>query len=453
MNQPLMKIHASRETQEDLLSAMAYSENACFLADDKLVPDDFYGPDHQTLFEIMLGIVAAGRVPSVVEVLLEATPAQLEIVGGEEAVKGSLSGSGMGSKAESYVKKILDLSNRRRLQAVALIMIRLAEEYGDGFLDVAGRELDAVQAVAARATTTTHEQDVDAYLETLGAPTPIVPSGLGPLDDVIGGYVEGSTNAICALSGHGKSAALIQSARSIAESGQFVLFVSLEMSDVEVFNRMASQLTSIPFWRITRGRLSDQERSLIRVAAGRIKGWPMKILTARDMTPSKLRASIRSYRREHDGVGAVFLENIQLWDIGVKTSSREREVAEASRTLKGIAQDEGTAMVLAAQMNNNLKSRGVGTVPDERDIRESTAPFHDASTVVYIVRPGQVWPEESADAGIDPMETRFHVAKNRNGMTQTARMFWDGDAQTFHASPRGVSIGDAIPEPFQEAMV
>ena len=270
----------------------------------------------------------------------------------------------------------------------------------------------------------------------------IIPTGIRELDERVGGLVIGSMNCVGALSGHGKSAMVTQLARMIAERGDFVLLVSLEMSREEIFNRMVAQKTRIPFNRINRRKIGSGEKARVAAAARELRELPLKVYTDRSVTPASLKAMVRRYKRDVEAgggrFGAVFLENLQLWETGGKSFSREQEVASSSRTLKILAQEMEIAVVAAVQMNNNLTNRGFGSEPQMSDIRESSAPYHDSSLVVFVHRPAAIWPEDAEKAGTRPDEAQIIIRKNRNGSAGKCVMFWDGDAQTFHQKPPGL---------------
>ena len=121
------------------------------------------------------------------------------------------------------------------------------------------------------------------------------------------------------------------------------------------------------------------------------------------MTPTELRATARRLKGEH-GIGLLVVDYMQLMKANGHYETRELEVAEISRTLKGIALELNIPVIGLSQLNRKIEDRPNKT-PQLSDLRESGAIEQDADVIAFIYRD-----EAQGTAEIN-------VAKHRNGPT------------------------------------
>jgi replicative DNA helicase len=108
---------------------------------------------------------------------------------------------------------------------------------------------------------------------------------------------------------------------------------------------------------------------------------------------------------------------------------REAEVAEISRTLKGLAKSLGIPIVALAQLSREA-TRRAGWRPTLADLRESGALEADADQVIFVHRESAFNPDAARDGA------ELIVAKHRQGETGTVELIWSGATTSFRNRPQ-----------------
>lgn len=249
--------------------------------------------------------------------------------------------------------------------------------------------------------------------------------------------------------GMGKTALALSYALGAAQRGHGVLYVSLEMSSVELAARMASDMCfdsrmQIPFSRIRDGRLSKDERRHLAEAAQRMHQSPFQVVDVGSLNIGRLNMLVRRHARAMAAKGfsldLVIVDYLQLLSPDSKGRSTYEAVSEVSRGLKALAKDNELAVFALAQL-----SRTVETRPDKRpqlsDLRDSGQIEQDADAVLFLVRQEyylrQNEPEQGDAKRIEweqaleavQGQIEFIVAKRRNGVTGSAKGAFHGAYQ------------------------
>lgn len=234
-----------------------------------------------------------------------------------------------------------------------------------------------------------------------------------------------------------------------AKQGHGVLYVSLEMSSVELAARMAADLCfssrmQIPFAKIRDGNLSRDERRHLAEAGQRMHQLPFQVVDVGSLNIGRLNMLVRRHARAMAAKGfsldLVIVDYLQLLSPDSKGRSTYEAVSEVSRGLKALAKDNELAVFALAQL-----SRTVETRPDKRpqlsDLRDSGQIEQDADAVLFLMRQEyylrQAEPEQDdvkrAEWEIALREVQgqieFIVAKRRNGVTGSAKGAFHGAYQ------------------------
>jgi replicative DNA helicase len=202
-----------------------------------------------------------------------------------------------------------------------------------------------------------------------------VTTGFKPLDDITGGFREGQLIVIGAATKGGKTSMAVNMATRAANAGHAVGFISLEMSSGELFDRFVASYGGVDISVLSKEPSKGDIDSIGR-AAMQASLLPIFIRDEGDVNPLQLRAAMRRMCAVHK-TRVVVVDYIQLLSPTDRKDSRERQVAEASRTLKQLAKELGITIIALTQLNAEGASR------------ESRAIEHDCDLFLVIERDDQ----------------------------------------------------------------
>lgn len=257
-----------------------------------------------------------------------------------------------------------------------------------------------------------------------------VPSGFKTLDTYLGGgFQKGNLIVVGGQPSMGKTAfalaLALNAARHFARKGMpdSVAIFSLEMTIEELAQRLISAAayrvgrpeTWIEY-RDLRSGLFDSERAWgpIIDASGELAALPIYVDDATPKTLLMLRSGIMRMVGERNA-GLIIVDYLQLIEHSLPGENRAREVADITRTLKGLAQGLRVPIIVLAQLNRKVMERKDGR-PILSDLRESGGIEQDADVVLFPFRPSEYDETQAEDAMI------VIVAKQRNGPTGDAHM-------------------------------
>jgi replicative DNA helicase len=196
-----------------------------------------------------------------------------------------------------------------------------------------------------------------------------------------------------------------------------VAFFSLEMSKEQLVLRLLCSEARVDSSKARAGFLSERDFPKLAQAAARLSEAPIFIDDSSDMSPIVLKAKCRRLMRERDShLGLVIVDYLQLMRSSRPGESREKEIAEVSRSLKALAKELRVPVVALSQLNRQVETR-----PERRpllaDLRESGAIEQDADVIAFIYR-DEVYHRDTKEPGV----AEIIVAKQRNGPTDTAKL-------------------------------
>lgn len=251
--------------------------------------------------------------------------------------------------------------------------------------------------------------------------------GIPVLDDVIGGLYECELITIAARSGGGKSALAQQIMLNAVAQGKKVLFISREMSALQVLMRNITKKTGISSNKMKYKNLKEEDWEEIVSYINGVTSENLIYINDKISTVGGIRNRIRQINPD-----LVIVDYVQLLSLEERMQSREREVASLSRELKNITLDFEIPVIQLSQLNDEMKDyRPWG----ERPMRDSKAIYHDSNSVIYIHEPVGGDFEKAVDScGLDKYRVvqmkkegvklvDLVVAKCRDGET-TYRHYW-----------------------------
>lgn len=241
-----------------------------------------------------------------------------------------------------------------------------------------------------------------------------MPTGIAALDTLLNGGIKRRKLAVfAARPGVGKTAVLLHIAHALASSGKPIGFVSMEMDDEEISDRLTAIESRVPQIRL-RTMLAETEKTALARAHSKFAvstfGNSFHVVYDGGMTMERLRGLIGGWARQ--GVGAVFVDYLQLLSSGglFKPSERVGEIGYFSRSLKALAMTHNIAVIAASQLNRDVEKRA-DKKPIMSDLRESGSIENDSDMIVLLNRRGLY------DEAADPRALDLDLVKQRAGAT------------------------------------
>ena len=188
----------------------------------------------------------------------------------------------------------------------------------------------------------------------------------------------------------GKTSFALSLAKNIAvDNHDPVAFFSLEMNNVQLVNRLISNVCSLEGSKILSGQLSAEDWKRFDANIGKLMGAPLYVDDTPGLSVFELRTKARRLVKEK-GVKLIMIDYLQLMNAaGMKFNSRQEEVSTISRSLKGLAKELNIPIIALSQLSRAVEQRPGedGKRPQLSDLRESGAIEQDADMVIFVHRP------------------------------------------------------------------
>ena len=253
-----------------------------------------------------------------------------------------------------------------------------------------------------------------------------VPTGFSDLDKMLAGMQDSNLIILAARPGIGKTAFATNVAQYVAvEKKMPVGYFALEMSNLEMVDRMLVSQANIDAWKLKTGNLKDDDFAKLSEGMGVLAESPLYI----DDTPGQSILELRTKaRRLHSQVGVKLLvvDYLQLCVGDKNYESRVQEVGAISQGLKNLARELKIPVLALSQLNRGVESRTDKT-PVLADLRESGSIEQDADVVMFLYRNDENNLED----------VKLSIAKHRNGASGTIDLKFRGDRVKFYGVDRG----------------
>jgi replicative DNA helicase len=249
-----------------------------------------------------------------------------------------------------------------------------------------------------------------------------IPSGFSKVDRITSGWQKTDLIIIAARPAMGKTAFVLSMARNMAvEFNKPVAIFSLEMSSIQLVNRMIASESELGSDKIKKGNLEGDDWDRLNKAIRRLDEAPVFIDDTPALSIFELRAKCRRLKMQQD-IGIVLVDYLQLMTAGGDNrGSREQEVSMISRSLKAIAKELDIPIIALSQLNRSVESRE-GKRPQLSDLRESGAIEQDADMVIFIHRPEYYGITEDDEGNSLRNVAEIIIAKHRNGAVGDVRL-------------------------------
>jgi replicative DNA helicase len=427
------------EAEESVLGSMMILKSAVGEALEILQPEDFYRDAHQKICEAISHLFSIGEPCDAITVAAELERrGELADIGGKPYLHTLVASVPIAGNATYYARIVTDHATLRRLIDAATTIASEAYDVPDDIESAVNRAEEIMFGVAARRI---HQdfQPVRALLsETMDHIERLasraqdvtgVPTGFTDLDYLLSGMQKGNLLLVAARPSMGKSTLAVNMAQHVSQHEQLpVVLFSLEMSWMEIVQRMICAEARVDTRKIRSGQMQEAEWRRVSQAVGRLAEAPMYIDDTPSINMGEIRAKCRRLKAKEGNLGLVVVDYIQLMQSTRRTENRVQEVSDISRSLKILAKELDVPVVAVSQLSRQPEQTGGGKPRKPRlaDLRESGALEQDADVVMFVYRE-DYYDKESEKRG----EAEIIVEKHRNGPTDTVNLAFLGQYTKF----------------------
>ena len=387
----------------------------------------FHNADNGKIYGVMLSMLERGD-----KIDLYTLADRPELKGREMTryLAGLTSAVDSGVNVLDHARQLANTETRRRLCLFGYELAARAVSDPDGVVDWATSEITAIADRAVRSNDITPLWDVvRATLDDLERRQQArqagecigIPTGLQRLDALTGGWRGGQLIVLAGRPRMGKSATMLHFARAAAIAGVPVCVYSAEMPNTQLAGRMLVGGSGVNSGSFRTGDIDADSWHELERAAADLSAMPVYLNDRANITIGAIRSQCKAMHRR-GRCGMVIIDYLQLLDTATRNanSTREREIAAASRAAKLLAKELDVPVILLSQLSRKIEER-IDKTPMLSDLRESGAIEQDADMVLFIDRPA-MYGRAEIDAGrygTIPAEGvgLLHIAKNREGAT------------------------------------
>ena len=432
------------DAERVVLGALMIDKDAFTVVSDVLCPEAFYEPRNQKIYRAIQTLSMDEKPVDIITVTDElAKEGTLEDVGGPGYVL-ELSSKVASSANIVYHSRIIvqKYLARQLINFASMIETKAFDDSQDvdELMQEAEGSLFELSQSNLKQDYTSLEPVVKEALDKLkqaaansGGLTGI-PTGYVKLDDITSGWQASDLVIIAGRPAMGKTSFALSLAKNIVIDYQIpAAFFSLEMSNVQLVDRLLSNVCEISGKKILNGQLDDEEWKRIDKNVNRMQTAPLYIDDTPGMSIFELRTKARRLVREK-GVKIIMIDYLQLMNAnGARFGSRQEEVSTISRSLKGLAKELGIPVLALSQLNRSVENRdgNDGKRPQLSDLRESGAIEQDADMVLFVHRP-EYYHIYTDDHGRDLRGmAQIIIAKHRKGATGDVLLNFRGEFTRF----------------------
>ena len=272
-----------------------------------------------------------------------------------------------------------------------------------------------------------HLEKIDKLVdgELIGCDT-----GFIELNKLTSGWQNSDLIILAARPGMGKTSLMLKFVNSVLNQNKSVLVFSLEMSKLQLYARMCSQITSIPLYKFLKEKMNPYERELYKNETFKLSNSQLFIEDKSGISINFIKVKARKLKRDKD-ISMIVIDYIGLIDKGNNNKSTNDQVAEISGALKGLAKELNIPIILLSQL-----SREVEKLNDKRPmlshLRDSGAIEQDADMVMFIYRPEYYGIMDDGAGNSTIGKAELIVAKHRNGALSDIIVNFNGNCTNFY---------------------
>ncbi|KUK77422.1 MAG: replicative DNA helicase [candidate division WS6 bacterium 34_10] len=407
------------DAERSLLGSMLLDKDAIINVSGWLRPHHFYDERHALIYDNILYLFENGLPIDVVTISDRLKKKKvLKKIGGRAYLADLASSVPTAAHAEEYGNIVKEGATRRGLISCATKMVEMSYDEQQPLHEVVDKSEKLLYDIAQEGIKANfvHIKELlkDAYERAANAQDADelrgISTGFKDLDSLLGGYQKSDLIILAARPSVGKTALALDMMRHAAiHEKKNVAFFSLEMSKVQIMDRLLGMQSGVPFWKIRTNQVTDEEVLKLSNTMGVMADANIYIDDQAGQHINQVRTKARRLSMER-GLDIIFLDYLQLMH-GNSRESRTLEVSEISQGLKNLAKELEIPVVALSQLSRAIEQRQ-NRRPQLSDLRESGSIEQDADVVMFIDRE-ETWNPDTERKGVGEL----FVSKHRNGPT------------------------------------
>lgn len=414
------------ELEEAVLGAIMLEKNAALEVLDILQPECFYSPAHQKIFAVIVDLSRDYQPIDILTVTEELRKTkELDEVGGAYYISKLTSKVGSAAHIDHHARIIAQKHIQRELIKIVIDIQRQAYDDSTDVLDLLNYAENSIFQLAEgniKSDTVKISEVIGLAIDKIEEASKKednmsgVPSGFVSLDRVTSGWQPSDLVILAARPSMGKTAFVLSMARNMTVNHKVPLAIfSLEMSVLQLVNRLIAAETELSSEKLRAGKLEDYEWEQLDIKTKNLNDAPMYVDDTPAISIFELRAKCRRLKTQ-GGLKMVIIDYLQLMSGPPETKgNREQEVSTISRGLKAIAKELDVPIIALSQLNRSVEMRSGDKRPQLSDLRESGAIEQDADIVCFIHRPEKYGITEDEEGNSTHGLAEIIIAKHRNG--------------------------------------
>ena len=434
------------DIEKVVLGALMIDSDAFTIVSEMIRPETFYDPRHQKIYGAIQALNLHEKPVDIMTVAEELKRSgELEEVGGPAYIV-ELSSHVASSAHIEYHGRILaqKFLARQLIQFASMIETEAFDETIDvdelmqraegSLFELSQKNMAQEYTQIDPIVKQAHELLLKAAQNQESGGLTGISTGFTQLDKITAGWQPSDLVIIAGRPAMGKTSFALSLAKNIAiDSRVPVAFFSLEMNNVQLVNRLLSNVCSISGSKILSGQLDPSDWERFDNNIRKMEGAPIYVDDTPGLSVFELRTKARRLVREH-GIKVLMVDYLQLMNAnGMRFSSRQEEVSTISRSLKGLAKELNIPVLALSQLNRTVEQRdGIeGKRPQLSDLRESGAIEQDADLVLFVHRPEYYRIFQDEKGNDLHGKAQIIIAKHRKGATDDVLLSFRGEYTRF----------------------
>ncbi len=452
--------------EQHVLGAILIDGDAIGLILESLKPSDFYKKKHGAIYEAMVSLAGNADptdIVSVADVLLQNNA--LDDIGGRGELIDLAANVATSANIEHHAKIIKDKSVMRQLISASTAIAKSCFQESsspDNLLDLAEQTIFDISEHRTMKDFVLLEdllpqtfQEIEEFHKRGGQITGLS-CGFDELDALTSGMHKSEMIVVAGRPSMGKTAFALNIAEHVALKEKIPVGIfSLEMSKAQLTLRLLCAHARVNSHALRTGRLKSDEWPKLAAATGPLSESQIWIDDTAGLGILELRAKARRLKKQHD-LGLVMIDYMQMMRGPTHSENRQQEIAQISRSLKGMAKELEIPVIALSQLSRGPEQRGGDRKPQLADLRESGAIEQDADVVMFIYRPERYDIKKDSDGRSVENVAEIIISKQRNGPTGTVRLaflkeyvrFENLAAPSRESEPVGVAGAGGMDSPF-----